>query len=54
MSFLACECAFYRPKHNAKGGKDLKELNFEGIEMQKWNIPMDRAQIVNEKMGSFV
>ena len=23
---------------------DLMELNFEGLEMQKWNIPTDRAQ----------
>ena len=25
------------------------ELNFEGLEMQKGNIPTDRAQKVNEK-----
>ena len=30
------------------------ELNFEGLEMQKWNTPMDRAQRVDKKMGSFV
>ena len=28
-----------------------KELNFEGLEMQKWNIPTDRAQRVDEKNG---
>ena len=27
------------------------ELNFEGLEMQKWNIPMDRARRVDEKNG---
>ena len=27
---------------------DPIELNFEDIEMQKWNKPTDRAQIVNE------
>ena len=27
------------------------ELKFESIEMQKWNIPMDRAQRVDEKNG---
>ena len=27
------------------------ELNFEGLEMQKWNVPMDRARIVDEKNG---
>ena len=35
-----------------KGG--LMELNFEGLEMQNWNIPTDRAQREDEKMGSFV
>ena len=28
---------------------DLMELNFEGLEMQKWNIPMDRTWKVDEK-----
>ena len=27
---------------------DPIELNFEDIEMQKWNKPTDRAQIVDE------
>ena len=27
------------------------ELNFEGLEMQKRNIPTDRAQRVDEKNG---
>ena len=27
------------------------ELNFEGYEMQKWNIPTDRAQRIDEKNG---
>ena len=31
---------------------DHKELNFEGLEMQKWHIPTDRAQRVDEKMWS--
>ena len=29
------------------------ELNFDGLEMQKWNIPMDIVQSVDEKNGSF-
>ena len=33
---------------------DPIELNFEDLEIQKWNIPMDRAQGVDEKKGSFV
>ena len=33
---------------------DPMVLNFEGLGMQKWNIPTDRAQRVDEKMGSFV
>ena len=27
------------------------ELNFEGLEMQKWNIPTDRTQKADEKNG---
>ena len=42
-------CAFYRQEHNAKG--ESHELNFDGLQMQKWNIPMDRAQRVDEKNG---
>ena len=33
---------------------DHMKLNFEGLEMQKWNIRTDGAQKVDEKMGSFV
>ena len=29
------------------------ELNFEGLEMQKWNIPIDGAQKVDKKWGHF-
>ena len=29
---------------------DLMKLNFEGLEMQKWNIPTDRAQR-EERLG---
>ena len=35
---LACKCVFCTTKRNAKGA-----LNFEGLEMQKQNIPTDRA-----------
>ena len=49
MSSLACKCVFYRPERNAKG--DPIELNFEGLEMQKWNIPANRARRVDEKNG---
>ena len=27
------------------------ELNFEGLKMQKWNVPTNRVQIVDEKNG---
>ena len=50
---LACKCVFYRPECNAKGGDHL-ELNFEDTEMQKWNKPTDRAQIVDEINGAVV
>ena len=42
-------CKFYRPQHNRKGGMDPVELNFEGLEMKKWNIPTDRAQRKDRK-----
>ena len=29
----------------------LVGLNFEGLELQKWNIPTDRAQRLDEKNG---
>ena len=32
---------------------DPMEFNFEGLGMQRRNKPTDRAQIVDEKMGSF-
>ena len=27
------------------------EMNFENLDMQKWNIPTDKAQRVDEKNG---
>ena len=47
MSSLECKCVFYRPELNANG--DLVELNFKGLEIQKWNIPTNRAHRVDEK-----
>ena len=29
----------------------LMELNFEGLETNKWNIPKDRAQKLDEENG---
>ena len=49
VSSLVCKCVFYGPEINAKG--DHMELNFEGLEIQKWNIPTDRAQRFDEKNG---
>ena len=42
---LACKCVFYRPEHYGKGRSH--ELNFDGLELQKWNKPMHRAQRVD-------
>ena len=50
VSSLACKCVFYRLDINAKG--DRMELNFEGLQIQKWNIPTDRAQRFDEKNGA--
>ena len=30
---------------------DLMKLNFEGLQMEKWNIPTGIVQILDEKMG---
>ena len=46
---LACKCVFYRSEHNAKGGS--YEMSFDGLKMQKWKIPIDRAQRVDERNG---
>ena len=58
VSSLAYKFVFYRPENNTKvgepqGTEDL-EMSFGGLEMQKWNIATDRAQIVDEKNGSFL
>ena len=42
VSSLTRKRVFQRPEHNAK--EDPMELNFEGFEMQKCNIPRDLAQ----------
>ena len=41
----------YFRNHNVMQKGDPMELNFESLEMQKWNIPTDRAQKVDEKNG---
>ena len=46
-SSLACKCVFCKPEHNS----NPMRVNFEGLEIQKWNVAMDRAQIVHEKNG---
>ena len=47
VSSLAYQCVFCRPEHTAK--VDPMEPNFGVLEMQKQNIPTDRAQRLNEK-----
>ena len=47
---MPCKYVFYRPEHDSKGGDPMK-LNFEGLEMQNWNIPMDKVQKVGGKNG---
>ena len=36
-----------------QSGESIK-LNFEGLQMQKWNMTKNRAQKVDKKSGSFV
>ena len=49
--FSACNCVVYRPELNTKdggcvcvggGGGGAVKLNFEDLEMQKWNIPTNK------------
>ena len=43
---MVCKCVFYRRQEKSKG-----DMNFEGLEIQKWNIPTDRTWRVDEKNG---
>ena len=52
MSSLACKRVFYRQQRNASG--DHMELNFEDLEMQKWNIPAERADKKNGVVFLFI
>ena len=47
MPSLACNYVFHSPKHNAKGRPH--RIEFEVLEMQKWNITTIRVQRVDEK-----
>ena len=38
---------FYRSEHNAKGRSH--KLNSDGLKIQKWIMPMNRAERVDEK-----
>ena len=49
VSSSACKWAFYGPEHNANVGPHGTDF---WIEMQKLNIPTDRAQRSAEKNGS--
>ena len=42
---------YYLDHNIMQSSEDLIELNFEGPQMQKWNIPTYRAQRVDEKSG---
>ena len=53
VSSLSCKCVCYCQEHNAKGTNPM-ELNFESLEIPKWNVPTDRAQRVDEKIGLFI
>ena len=50
---LLCKYVFNRPELITKVG-DPMELNFEDLEIPKWNIPAVRAQRIGEKSRSFV
>ena len=44
---MLSKCVYYRPEHRANG-EPLK-LHFDGLGMQRWSKPTDRAQRVDEK-----
>ena len=46
-TWLLSKLVFYRTDNRTNGGH-LK-LNFEGLGIQRWNKPTDRAQKVDEK-----
>ena len=52
---LACEYVLhvnmYFTDQNIMQRGDSTKLNFEGLEMQKRNVPMDRAQRADENNG---
>ena len=52
VSWLTCKYVFYKPEHDSKGeggrGGGPMKLNFEGLQMQKWNIATDRIQKVRK------
>ena len=45
VSFFAFKYVFYRPVYNAKR---TEELNFEALEIQKWNIPTGWTNDISE------
>ena len=47
MLFLACKCFTWFTDQKIV----QVELNFESLEIQKWNIPTDRSQGVGDKNG---
>ena len=51
LKVLSLHVNVYFTNENIKPRGDSMKLNFEVLEMQKWNIPMDRAQRVDEKNG---
>ena len=44
---MLSKCACYKPDHRANCG--CLKLNFEGLGMQRWNEPTDKAKRVDEK-----
>ena len=45
---------YYTGKNIMQRGRMEMTLNFEGLEMQKWNIQTDRGQRVDQQIGLFV
>ena len=47
---MGCKCLFNRPEHNTRGVTQWN-LIFKGLEVQKSNLPTDKAQSGDEENG---
>ena len=49
VSSLACKCVYFTDQNIMQEGEPMK-LNFEGLKLQKWNIPTDEKVPIDRKV----